>query len=187
MEFQMATEQPRATGLKTPVSSSDHVIGPEAAPVVIVEYGDFECPNCKQAAPALKQLLVRHARQVQLVYRHLPLEAGHPQALQAAEAAECAAAQGKFWAMHDLLFENQPRLRPDDLRSYAVQLGLDMRRYDDETLSKLWLAKIRAQLADGEQSGVRSTPGIFLNGRIQDVSFGFKSLFDAIDAILQRR
>jgi protein-disulfide isomerase len=160
--------------------------GPAEAPVVVLEYGDFECPTCKQAAPALKQLLARHAGKLRLVYRHFPLEGVHPHALKAAGAAESAAAQGRFWAMHDLLFENQLRLRPEDLRGYALQLGLDMQRFDREMREHAWLARIKAQIADGERSGVRSTPGIFLNGRIQDVSFGLGSLFDAVADLLAK-
>jgi protein-disulfide isomerase len=183
-DFDMAIAQAGAIRLVTPVTESDHLTGPPGAPIVIVEYGDFECPTCKQAAPALKELLVRHAGKVQLAYRHFPLTVGHPHALQAAEAAESAAAQGQFWPMHDLLFDNQFRLRPDHLRSYAEQLGLDMRRYTTDMHEHTWLPKIRAQIEDGERSGIRSTPGLFLNGRIQDVSFGFKSLLEATDAIL---
>jgi protein-disulfide isomerase len=180
----MAIIPPRSFELVTPVSAADHVTGPEEAPVVIVEYGDFECPICKQAAPALKQLLARHAGKVRLAYRHFPLEGVHPHALQAAEAAESAAAQGRFWAMHDLLFDNQLLLRLEDLREYAVRLGLDMKRYDREMREHAWLSRVRTHIADGERSGVRSSPGIFLNGRIHDGSAGLKSLFDATGALL---
>lgn len=180
----MATDRPRSFELATPVTDADHVTGDADAPIVVVEYGDFECPNCKQAAPALKQLFARHAGRVRLAYRHFPLEGVHPHALQAAEAAESAAAQGQFWSMHDLLFENQSRLGLEDLREYAVQLRLDMKLYDREMREHAWLPRVRAQIADGERSGVRSTPGIFLNGRIHDVSFGVKSLFDATATLL---
>ncbi|HWM28458.1 MAG TPA: thioredoxin domain-containing protein [Woeseiaceae bacterium] len=180
----MATVRPRSFELVTPVSEADHLTGPADAPVVVVEYGDFECPNCKQVAPALKQLLSRHAGKVRLAYRHFPLEGVHQHALQAAEAAEAAGAQGQFWAMHDLLFDNQSRLRSQDLRDYAARLGLDMKRYHREMREHAWLPRVKAQIADGEQSGVRSTPGIFLNGRIHDVSAGLRSLFDATDALL---
>jgi len=183
----MGTVRPRASDIVTPVTASDHVIGPVEAPVVLVEYGDFECPNCKQAAPALKQLLARHAGKVCLAFRHFPLEGVHPHAVQAAEASEAAGAQGQFWAMHDLLFDNQSRLRPQDLRDYAARLGLDMKRYSREMRERAGLPKVKAQIADGEQSGVRSTPGIFLNGRIHDVSAGLRSLFDATDALLASR
>src|SRR5687768_9434569 len=91
--------------LALPVGSADHILGTSHAPVTLVEYGDFQCPNCKQAAPAVKLLLQRFHGRVRFVYRHFPLEEVHPYALQAALAAETAAAQGKFWPMHDLLFE----------------------------------------------------------------------------------
>jgi protein-disulfide isomerase len=174
----------RSFELVTPVSDADHLAGPAEAPIVIVEYGDFECPSCKQAAPALKQLLVRHAGMVRLVYRHFPLEGVHPRALQAAEATEAAAAQGQFWAMHDVLFDNQSRLDLRDLRDYALRLGLDLKCFDREMREHTWLPTVRAHIADGERSGVRSTPGIFLNGRIHDVSGGLRSLFEATDALL---
>jgi protein-disulfide isomerase len=180
----METLRTRSFELVTAISDTDHLTGPAEAPVVIVEYGDFECPNCKQAAPALKQLLARHAGKVRLAYRHFPLEGVHPHALQAAEAAETAAAQGQFWAMHDMLFDNQSRLRLGDLRDYSVRLGLDMKRYDRDMREHTWLGKVRAHIEDGERSGVRSTPGVFLNGRIHDVSAGLRSLFETTDALL---
>ncbi|MEX2124002.1 MAG: thioredoxin domain-containing protein [Woeseia sp.] len=183
----MATVRPRSFELVTPVSGADHLTGQEHAPVVIVEYGDFECPNCKQAAPAVKLLLARFAGQVQFAYRHFPLEAVHPHALQAAEAAESAGAQGRFWEMHDLLFDNQLRLHRDDLGRYAAELRLDTTRYDAEMRQHAWLNRVREQIDDGEQSGVRSTPGFFINGRIHDVSFGLRSLFDATAAVLRNK
>jgi protein-disulfide isomerase len=183
----MVTVRPVSSQLVTPVSAADHLTGPVEASIAVVEYGDFECPRCKQAAPALRELLVRHDGKVRLAFRHFPLDGVHPHALQAAEAAEIAAAQGRFWAMHDLLFENQLRLRLEDLRDYALQLGLEMPRFDREMREHSWLPKVRSQIADGERSGVRSTPGIFLDGRVHDVSFSLKSLFDATADLLAAR
>src|SRR5437867_2381559 len=111
--------------LAVPVSAVDHALGASHAPVTVVEYGDFECPNCKQAVPAVKLMLERFAGRVRFVYRHFPLEEVHPHALHAAEAAECAGAQHKFWEMHDLLYESQAQLRLPQLRSYAEKLELD--------------------------------------------------------------
>src|SRR5947207_13704897 len=91
--------------LTVPVDASDHTIGASHSPVTIVEYGDLECPNCKQAAPAVKLLLHRFSGRLRFAFRHFPLEEVHPHAMQAAETAESAGAQGKFWPMHDLLFE----------------------------------------------------------------------------------
>src|SRR5271169_2226043 len=111
--------------LAIPISPVDHVLGAQHAPVTVVEYGDFECPNCKQAAPAVKLLLERFAGRIRFAYRHFPLEEVHPHALHAALAAEAAAGQGKFWQMHDLLFENQNHLKANQLRGYAEKLELE--------------------------------------------------------------
>ena len=119
--------------LASPVNAQDHNLGPSHAAVTVVEYGDFECPNCKQAAPAVKLLLERFAGQVRIVWRHFPLEEVHPRALGAALASEVAAGQGKFWPMHDVLFHNQRHLDATHLRRHAQALELDLRRYDADT------------------------------------------------------
>jgi protein-disulfide isomerase len=172
--------------LAVPVNPTDHVIGPAAAAVTVVEYGDFECPNCKQAAPAVKLLLTRFAGRVRFVYRHFPLEGVHPHALHAALAAEAAGAQGKFWPMHDLLFENQSHLKLPQLRRYAERLELDMTRYDAEMAEEVYLQRVRSHIESGERSGVRGTPGFFINDTIHDVSFGMQRLFDGVEAALRR-
>jgi protein-disulfide isomerase len=155
--------------------------GASNAALTIVEYGDFECPRCKVVAPVLSQIVERSRGLVRLVYRHFPLEDIHPQAMLAAEASECAAAQQQFWAMHDLLFENQMHLESEHLRAYAQRLKLDLTRYQSDIDDHLHLPRIRAHVADGVRSQVRSSPGLFLNGRIVDVSFGFHTLIDAVD------
>lgn len=172
--------------LAVPVTPVDHSIGPEHAPVTIVEYGDFECPTCKQAAPSLKLLLQHFPGQVRLVFRHYPLEEVHPHALSAAEAAEVAGGQGKFWEMHDLLFANQLHLAPNQLRGYAEQLSLDMARYTAEMDDEIYRQRIREHIDGGRRSGVRGTPGIYLNGVIHDVSGGMQSLFDKVAATLRK-
>src|SRR6195256_2110650 len=129
--------------LAVPVSAVDHALGASHAPVTVVEYGDFECPNCKQAAPAVKLLLKRFAGRVRLVYRHFPLEEVHPHALHAALAAEAAGGQGRFWPMHDLLFDNQQHMRLAQIRGYAEKLELDMERYDSEMKDELYLQRVR--------------------------------------------
>lgn len=179
-------DRPTAFELVEPVGPTDHALGLPDAPVMVVEYGDFECPNCKQAAPAVKLLLSRYAGRICFVYRHFPVEASHPHALQAAEAAEAANAQGKFWEMHDLLFDNQLHMERSDLRGYASSIGLDLAGFDRQLDEHVHLPLVRAQLATGQKSGVRSTPGFFVNGKILDVSFGLKSLADAIDKQLQK-
>jgi len=168
------------------VSEIDHTVGPAHASVTVTEYGDFECPNCKQAAPAVKLLLDRFAGRIRFVYRHFPLEEVHPHALHAAEAAETAGAQGDFWPMHDLLFANQPHLKLHQLRGYAERLQLDIARYTAEMDDHVYLQRVREQVQGGRESGVRSTPTFFVNGRIQDVSFGLRFLFDAVEAALAK-
>jgi protein-disulfide isomerase len=178
--------RPHPFELTVPVSLVDHVLGAERAPVTVVEYGDFECPNCKQAAPAVKLLLERFAGRVRLVFRHFPLEEVHPHALHAAEAAEVAGEQGKFWQMHDVLFENQRHLKLQQLHGYAEGLGLDMARYTAEMDDEVYLQRIREHQRSGNGSGVRGTPTFFVNGRIQDVSFGMQRLFDAVETASHR-
>src|SRR5579863_9446377 len=129
--------------LAVPLQPSDHVLGPIHAPVTLVEYGDFECPNCKQAAPAVKLLLERFAERVRVAYRHFPLEEVHPHALAAAEVAECAGGQGRFWPMHDALFEHQDHLQIKQLRLYAEGLQLDMARFTSEMDDHVYLQRIR--------------------------------------------
>lgn len=170
--------------LAVPLGPGDHVLGAPHAVATVVEYGDFECPNCKQAQPAVKLLLERFAGQVRFAFRHFPLEDVHPHALNAAQAAECAAGQGKFWPMHDLLFAHQLHLGMKDLHGYAEQLGLDMPRFTAEMDDSVYLQRVREQLQSGLDSGVRATPGFFVNGRIQDVSFGLRALFDAVESRL---
>jgi protein-disulfide isomerase len=174
--------------LVVPIDSTDHVIGAPHAAVTVVEYGDFECPNCKQAAPAVKLLLERFAGRVRVCFRNFPLEDVHPHALAAAEAAECAGAQGSFWPMHDLLFENQAHLGPKDLHGYAARIGgLDMARFTAEMDDEVYRQRVREQLQGGLDSGVRATPTFFVDDRIEDVSFGLRALFDAVERRLQRR
>jgi len=162
------------------------MLGVAHAPVTVVEYGDFECPNCKQATPAVKLLLRRFADRVRLVYRHFPLEEVHPHALLAAQAAEAAGGQGAFWGMHDPLFENQHRLKLRQLRGYAERLELDMARYDAEMGDEVYLQRVREHVEGGNRSGVRATPTFFINGTIHDISFGLRLLVDGVEAALQK-
>jgi protein-disulfide isomerase len=179
--------QQQLPDLVVPAQPTDHVIGAPHAPVTIVEYGDFECPNCKQAASAVKLLLERFAGRAQVVFRHFPLEEVHPHALAAAQAAECAAGQGKFWEMHDLLFANQDHLKVHQLQSYGERLQLDMARYKAEMDDEVYLQRIREQMEGARRSGVRATPTFFVNGRLQDVSYGIRALFDAVAAIVHHQ
>jgi len=173
--------------LTVPVGPADHLLGSAHAPVQVVEYGDFECPHCRQAVAAVKLLLKHFEGKVSFVFRHYPLEGVHPHAELAAEAAEGAAEQGKFWEMHDLLFENQAHLKAAHLRSYAERLSLDMGRFDAELRDHVYLQRVREHIRSGTESGVRSTPGFFVGGRVQDVSFGLDALFKAVESQLARQ
>src|SRR5262245_59109162 len=169
------------------LADADHVLGPANARVIVVEYGDFECPRCKQAVAAVEVLLREFRSDVRFAYRHFPIVDAHPHALATAQAAECAGVQGKFWEMHGLLFENQTQLELRHLRAYAEQLGLEVARFTAELEGERYLERVRSHLASGQRNGVRASPGFFVNGHIQDVSFGLHQLIDATEAILHGR
>ena len=172
--------------LPAPVSAADHVRGAHYAPVTIIEYGDFECPSCKQAAPAVLLQIKRFDGCVRLAFRHFPLEEFHANALIAAEASEAAAAQGRFWEMHDQLFDNQRQLHRDHLRQLAEALGLDMQRFSKELKDRVHLPRIRQHAAEGRGLGIRSTPTFYVNGALCDVTFGLLPLRHAVEKALWR-
>jgi protein-disulfide isomerase len=178
----MAT--PHRRDLSQPITATDHVLGSAHAPITVVEYGDFECPTCKQAAPSVKLLLERFDGKVLFAYRHFPLESVHPHALRAAEAAECAGGQGKFWEMHDLLFASQPHLDLAHLNACAQRLDIDHARFTAQMDDEVYLQRIREHIESGRNSHLRATPGFFVNGTIVDVSFGLQSLFEAVEAAI---
>jgi protein-disulfide isomerase len=175
---------PEPFTLAVPVDHTDHLLGPETARVVIVEYGDFECPNCGQAYPAVKLVLRHFEHRVRYAFRHFPLTEVHPHAQLAAEAAEAAAGQHKFWPMHDLLFEQQLHLKPKDLRRYAGELELDLERFDYELNDQVYRQRVNEHIEDGRRSGVRATPTFFVDGALVDVSFGLDRLFETVRARL---
>jgi len=171
--------------LAVPVNQGDHFTGSHTARVTVVEYGDFECPSCAQAYPAVKIMLKHFGDELRFVYRHFPQREVHPHAELAAEVAEAAGAQHKFWPMHALLFENQLHLKANSLRQYAAKAELDLERYDYEMGDHVYLQRVQEHLAGGSRSGVRATPTFFVNGVVQDVSFGLERLQTAIDAALR--
>ena len=150
--------------LADPVDAErDHIRGPVDAPVTVLEYGDFECPYCGQAEPVLRELLCEHG-EVAYVWRHLPLNDVHPNAQQAAEAAEAAAEQGAFWQMHDLLLERQDALGFRDLLGYARELGLDVDRFEQDLRTRSGSGRIARDVDSADLSGVSGTPTFFING-----------------------
>lgn len=165
---------------------TDHMQGSEHARVTVVEYGDFECPSCKVAATTPTLLLERFPSRIRFVFRHFPLQEAHPHALLAAEASEAAAAQGKFWPMYAALFQNQAHLKDKDLHRYAAELGLDMARYTAEMDDHIYLQKVREHADGGRRSHIRATPTFFIDGVVQDISFGMKSLHDAVATAVGR-
>jgi protein-disulfide isomerase len=157
--------------LTLPVSERDHVRGPPTAAVTLVEYGDYECPYCGAAHPIVRELERLLGHDMRFAYRHFPLSRIHPHAYQAAEAAEAAGAQGRFWELHDLLFTHQDRLSTPDLLAYAEELELDLRRF---------VADLEGH--SGIRSGVNGTPTFFVNGVRHNGGYDLESLLEAIRA-----
>jgi protein-disulfide isomerase len=149
--------------LLDPVHDWDHIRGPSEAPLTLLEYGDYECPACGELFVVLRDLQVQTAG-MRLVYRHYPLSGIHKHAELAAEAAEAASAQGRFWEMHDLLFEHQNALKLEDLVRYAGELNLDVDRFERELKDGTHHERVRQNFIAGVQDGVNGTPGLFLNG-----------------------
>jgi protein-disulfide isomerase len=174
------------SSLALPPQPTDHALGPDHARVTVVEYGDFECPSCKVAATTPTLLMERFPNKVRFLFRHFPLVEAHPHALLAAEASEAAAAQGKFWPMYDALFRNQAHLKDKDLQRYAGELGLDMTRYVAEMDDHIYLQKVREHIDSGTRSHIRATPTFFVNGVVQDISFGMKALHDGVAAAVSQ-
>jgi Na+/H+ antiporter NhaA len=176
----LGTGQQR-TDLSAPADPArDHARGPAAAPVTVVEYGDFECPSTQMAAPTAGELLAANG-DIRYIWRHLPLRDVHPGAQLAAEAAEAAAAQGRFWPMHDLLLANQQHLRLDDVVRYAGRLGLDVAKFRGDLLCHVHAARVARDIESADRSGVAGTPTFFINGRRHDGPQDLPVLSRAID------
>jgi protein-disulfide isomerase len=166
--------------------AQEHAKGAPDAALVLEEFGDFECPYCKQAFPILRSLLSGQEPYIRLVYRHFPASAAHPHAQMAAEAAEAAAAQGKFWEFHDLIFSRTGALDGKLLLGFAQRLGLDLPRFHGDLETHVHEVRVLQDLEAGRSRGVRGTPGFYLNGRYVDTSYGLHHLRDAVrDALAQ--
>ena len=170
------------TDLAVPVDPDrDHIRGPEQAPVTVVEYGDFECPYCGQAEPIVRELLSDFG-DVRYVFRHLPLNDVHPHAQLAAEGAEAADRQGKFWEMHDLLMEHQGALTARDLIQYAADLGLNTARFTDDLRKHAGAARVAEDVDSADLSAVSGTPTFFINGKRHYGAYDIGTLSDAVRA-----
>ena len=166
--------------LLLPRPKRDHIQGPIDAPIALVEYGDYECPYCGQAYPIVKAIQERLGDRLCFAFRNFPLANSHPHAEHAAEAAEAADAQGKFWEMHDLLYENQEALADENLAEYAQALDLDARRLIGEVLSGAHMSRVREDFQSGARGGVNGTPSFFINGVRYDGRTDVASLLSAL-------
>jgi protein-disulfide isomerase len=174
-------DRPRLT---VPISERDHVRGSPNAAVTMVEYGDYQCPFCHAAQASVKLVERTLGDDLLFAFRHFPLAQIHPYALKAAEAAEAAGAQGRFWEMHDLLFENQEHLSMPYLLKYAELLGLDLERFAAELREGTHEPRVREDFMSGIRSGVNGTPTFFINGVRHNGGYDPASLLDAINAEL---
>jgi protein-disulfide isomerase len=174
-----------SSNLTPPVSARDHFQGPAKAPLTLVEYGDYQCPYCGAAYPVVKQLQKALGKKLRFVFRNFPLTQMHPYALVAAEAAEAAALQGKFWEMHDLLFEKQQLLNPDILSAWASELGLDLGQFGAAIKQGDIMKRIKEDRTSGIQSGVNGTPTFFINGTRHDDAPDYDSLAAALEQQLE--
>ena len=185
--------------LAPPVGERDHVQGPTTASVTLVEYGDYECPYCRAAVAIVQELQRLLPDQLRFVFRHFPLENLHPHARRAAEAAEAAGAQGKFFEMHAALFEHQTALEDEDLMRYAAELNLDIARFRADLDAHTHASRVREDFRSGVRSGVRGTPTFYLDTDRYDGVVGVRQLIAAIreshpdvvdeglEAVLQQR
>jgi len=166
--------------LNLPVNDHDHIQGPRTAPVNLVEYGDYECPYTGQAYPIVKEIQKHLGDKLLFVFRNFPLREIHPRAKHAAEAAEAAAAQGKFWDMHDYLFEHQQALDDNHLLKNAAALGIDTDKFRSEMSGHIYTSMIDRSLGEGIASGVEGTPTFFINGVRHNGSWDLETLLAAI-------
>ena len=171
--------------LRMPISARDHLLGsPDEAVVVLLEYGDYECPYCGMAQATVRGLIDALGERICLAFRHFPLTQVHPHALHAAEAAEAAASQGAFWPMHELLYERQERLDDESLVEYAAELGLDVDRFADELAAPVHEARVRDDFMSCVRSGVNGTPSFFINGEPYRGSYDLESMLGALGHVV---
>jgi protein-disulfide isomerase len=165
--------------LSEPVTERDHAQGPTEAPITIVEYGDYECPDCLNAVPIIAEVRKCLGDRLRFVFRHFPQSSIHPHASIAAEAAEAAADQGKFWEMHQALFQHQRELAEIDLSHLALTMGLEIYKFEGSRSGEAHRRRIQADYESGVHSGVKRTPTLFINGRRYDGPIAAKAIEDA--------
>jgi protein-disulfide isomerase len=172
------------TQLKIPIGPDDHIQGDESAVCSLVEYGDYECPHCGAAYPIVKRLQKHFGNRLRFVYRNFPLSQIHSHAESAAETAEFAGSKGKFWEMHDLLFENQEQLGSGLYAELCKTLGLAASELQEALATRKYQAHVRSDFTGGVRSGVNGTPTFFIDGERYDDSFDYPTLMGAINAAI---
>ena len=179
----MVLDAPRS---EVAVDAADPALGPASAPVTIVEFSDFQCPFCQRVAPTLKRVRDAYGDRVRIVWKDFPLTSIHPQAFKAAEAAQCAHEQGKFWEYHDRLFGNQQALQVESLKKYAADTGLDAATFAGCLDTAKYAERVQAQMGVGAKLGVNSTPAVFINGRLLTGAQPYETFVAVIDEELER-
>jgi protein-disulfide isomerase len=174
------TAEPETASLTLLVGQRDHTQGPEEVPVTLVEYGDYECPHCGQAYPIIKNIQKHLGDKLRFVFRNFPITQVHPHAQHAAEAAETAGAQNKFWEMHDRLYEHQQELSDSHLKQHASALGMGVARFEDEMLNHIHADRVREDFMSGIRSGVNGTPTFYINGSRYDDSWDEETLLASL-------
>jgi protein-disulfide isomerase len=173
---------PHSPRLVLPVGARDHTQGSAKATVTLVEYGDYECPYCGAAYPIVKEVQKRMGVKLRFVFRNFPLGNMHPHASLAAEAAEAAGAQDKFWEMHDMLYENQDALAKNDLLGYARRIQVDSPRFVAALTGHEFAERVREDFLSGVKSGVNGTPTFYINGVRHNASYELEVLMQALEA-----
>ncbi|MGA3065271.1 MAG: thioredoxin domain-containing protein [Tepidisphaeraceae bacterium] len=169
--------------LSDPVTDQDHALGPPDAPITIVEYGDYECPDCLNALPIVEEIRQNLGDRLRFVFRHFPKNSIHPNASTAAEAAEAAGDQGKFWQMHQALFQNQKKLAEIDLTHLALTLGLEIYQFEAARSREKHRRRVSSDYDSGVRSGVNMTPTFFINGRRYDGPANAKAILAATNSL----
>jgi protein-disulfide isomerase len=174
--------------LRMPVGDRDHVQGPPGAKITLLEFGDYQCPYCGEAYGIVKRVQAKYQEDLRFVFRNFPLTEIHPRAEVSAEIAEAAAAQGKFWEMHDFIYEHQPHLSDVNffLQYAEKNLGLDAKRMGEEISTHHYLPRIREDFSTGVRSGVNGTPTFFINDLRHNGDYQFETFVAAIDRILKK-
>lgn len=170
--------------LKNPVTKRDHILGIKTAPLALLEYGDYQCPSCSESYLVVQEVLRQLGKNVVYIFRNFPLTDIHPDAFDAALAAEAAALQNKFWEMYNLLYQNQDHLSGQNLIEYAKEIGLDMSRFEQDIQSQMLSSKIEADIESGLKSGVNGTPTFYINGDKYEGDWENDELIEALKSLL---